>query len=164
MNHNDTVGRSLRLLDEQIELIERLGELQVTLQPIIVEKDWQKMERLLSKMTSVSEAIARVESQRNDALRELVAASGGGETFAQLLNRFPLEVRHAISIRYRALKIAVLRLQSRTATMDAYIRSSMSTSRGVLRELFPEHASSGYSRDGVGSFSTASAVVVDHAF
>lgn len=162
MNQNDAVGRLLRLLDEQTELIERLGQQQETLQSIIAEKDWNRMERLVPQMTGVSEAVARVESQRNDALGELSAAAGGVESFAQLLNRFPPDLRHAISVRFRALKIAVLRLQSRTATMDAYIRASMSTSRGVLQELFPEHASSSYSRDGAGSFSTASAVVVDH--
>lgn len=162
MNSNETIGSLLRLLDEQTELIERLGEQQSSLQEIVANKDWEGMERIVPKMTGLSEAISRVEMQRNSAMAELTAAFGGTESFSLLLDRLPPEIRRALSVRYRALKVAVLRLQSRTATMDAYIRASMSTSRGVLQELFPETTSRGYSRDGAGSFTAASAVVVDH--
>ncbi|MDA3948824.1 MAG: flagellar export chaperone FlgN [Spirochaeta sp.] len=161
MKQTEAMGRFLELLNEQTDLIEALGERQAQLQTLIADKDWEQMERLIPEMTRLSEATAAVEAQRNEIFAEISASFGGVQSFAHVLTRLPGELRHEISRRYRALKIAVLRLQSRTATMDAYVRSSMSTSRGVLQELFPEHATSSYTRQGHGQFSTSSAVVVD---
>jgi len=112
-------------------------------------------------MTQLSESVARIEEQRNDVFMELSASFGNINSFAHVLIRLPEDLRDSISRQYRALKIAVLRLQSKTATMDAYVRSSMATNRNVLRELIPEHAGTGYTREGHGHFATASAVVVD---
>lgn len=161
MKQTEAFGLFVRLLGEQTEMIDMLGEKQAELQQLVAEKKWDEMEQLVPRMTQLSEAIASIEAQRNEAFAEIAASFGGVESFANVLSRLPEEIRRQVSERYRALKIAVLRLQSRTATMDAYVRSSMSTNRGVLQELFPEHATSGYTREGHGHFSTASAVVVD---
>jgi hypothetical protein len=152
----------LELLEHQTGLIDGLAEKQSVLQGIIARKDWTAMEQLVPEMTRLSEEIARTEAQRNEVFAELSASFGNVESFAHVLVHLPEELRGKISRQYRALKIAVLRLQSKTSTMDAYVRSSMSTNRDVLRELIPEHSSNGYTSRGHGHFATASAVVVDH--
>ncbi len=159
-----TVGMNLflELLEHQTVLIEGLAEKQGVLQGIVARKDWTAMERIVPEMTRLSEEIARTESRRNEVFAELSASFGNAESFAHVLVHLPDQLREGISRQYRALKIAVLRLQSKTATMDAYVRSSMSTNRDVLRELIPEHSSNGYTSRGHGHFATASAVVVDH--
>ncbi len=162
MKQTTAIHLFLELLERQTTLIEELTEKQTTLQGLVVRKDWTGMERLVPEMTALSEAISRVESKRNDVFGELSASFGQVNSFAHILIHLPEEIRSAISRQYRALKIAVLRLQSRTATMDAYVRSNMSTNRDVLRELMPEHSTNGYTREGRGHFSTASAVVVNH--
>ncbi|MFP4152226.1 MAG: flagellar export chaperone FlgN [Alkalispirochaeta sp.] len=161
MKQTEAIGRFIHLLARQTEMIDALTERQSRLQEYVSAKNWEQMEQLVPEMTRISEAIAMAEAERNALFGEISASYGSELTFAHVLARLPEELRRGISERYRALKIAVLRLQSRTATMDAYVRASMATSRGVLQELFPEHASSGYTRRGHGEFSTASAVVVD---
>jgi hypothetical protein len=118
---------------------------------------------MLPQMTQVSEAINEIEEQRNQQFVEISAEFGGEESFARVLSQLPGELRGELSAAYRSLKVAVLALQSRTAGMDSYIRATISTTRGVLQELYPEHMASGYSRDGQGRFGTAPAAMFDHA-
>ena len=151
----------LVLLDQQTELINALAQQETELQEQVADRDWVAVERLVTEMTSVSEAISRIEENRNDLFLKIAAELGGGTEFPVVLSRMPEEFRARLSDRYRELKIAVLRLQSHTATMDAYLRSSLATSRGVLRELFPEQVTPVYSSDGQGSYHAGTALMVN---
>jgi len=153
----------IALLNRQAELIGELATYEGSLQEIVSQRDWNRLEQLLPEMTNISEAVNRIEEQRSDMFAEIAASVGGEVSFARVVSRLPEDVRTELSTAYRRLKVAVLALQSRTAGMDAYIRATMTTTRGVLQELYPEHTSQGYSRDGQGRFDTASAVMVDRA-
>lgn len=162
MKQTTEVYLFLELLQHQTEMINNLAEKQSVLQGYIARKDWIAMEQLVPEMTRLSEAVARTEERRNDVFMDLSASFGNMNSFAHMLVHLPEHLRDKFSRQYRELKIAVLRLQSKTATMDAYVRSSMATNRSVLRELIPEHAGTGYTREGQGHFSATSAVVIDH--
>ncbi|TVR68939.1 MAG: hypothetical protein EA427_09310 [Spirochaetaceae bacterium] len=158
---NTRMETFLVLLKQQTELIEILAQQETELQQRVADRDWESVETLVGEMTSVSEAISRVEEDRNALFLEIACELGGETDFAVVLSRMPMEIRTLLSQRYRELKIAVLRLQSRTANMDAYLRSSLATNRSVLRELFPEHATPGYSSDGQGRLQAGTALMVN---
>lgn len=161
MNITSRIDNFIVLLERQTLLIEQLSRHEVALQNRVTERDWSEVEVLINEMTSVSEAIAEVEESRNSAFLEIAGALGVDTDFAAVLSRLPGPVRDSISRRYRDLKVAVLRLQSHTANMDAYMRSSLATNRSVLRELFPEHAAPGYSSDGQGRIEAGTALMVN---
>ncbi|MFO8042559.1 MAG: flagellar export chaperone FlgN [Alkalispirochaeta sp.] len=163
MEHTHAIHRFIDLLNQQAELIGQLASYEGTLQEVVAQRNWAQLEQMLPVMTQVSEAINEIEARRNEQFSEIAATLGGEESFARVLSRLPEELRSELSSAYRALKVSVLALQSRTAGMDAYIRATISTTRGVLQELYPEHMSSGYSRDGQGRFGTAPAAMFDHA-
>lgn len=163
MNNAHAIETFIGLLDRQADMIGELAEYEGALQDIVSNRDWRRLEGVLPQMTAVSEAINTIEAERNELYAEIAASFGGEESFARVLSRMPIEFRQALSGAYRRLKIAVLALQSRTAGMDSYIRSTISTTRGVLQELYPEHTAHGYSSDGQGRFGTAPAVVFDRA-
>ncbi len=163
MEYTHAIHGFIELLNRQAELIGQLASYEGTLQEIVAQRNWAELERTLPVMTQVSEAINDIEEQRNEQYAEISASMGGEESFARVLSHLPGDLRGELSTAYRSLKVAVLALQSRTAGMDAYIRATISTTRGVLQELYPEHMSRGYSRDGQGRFGTPPAAMFDHA-
>lgn len=154
--------RFLTALERQTELMNSLTTLEEELQTIVAERRWDDLQMHLPRMTRVSDHIADAEEQRNDAFLDLALACGVGSAFPDVLAALPDEARAAISSRYRALKVAVLRLGNRTASMDAYLRSTIATNRGLMRELYPDQSPSGYSRDGAHTAGTAALVVDRH--
>lgn len=163
MKYTELCDGFVQLLNQQAELIEQMATHEKQLQEAVGERDWPRLETIMLEMSHLSEAIVEVETRRNDIYTALALEFGGEATFARVLAILPAEERQRLSAAYRRLKVAVLGLQSRTAGMDAYLRATMSTTRGVLQELYPEQTSRGYSRDGQGQFTTASAVMVDRA-
>lgn len=161
MNTKSQMENFLVLLERQTSLIDTLTRHEVRLQQTVADHDWTTVETLIGEMTSVSEQLAVAEEERNNAFLEIAFSLGGETDFAVVLSRLPAEVRQTVSQRYRELKVAVLRLQSHTANMDAYLRSTLATNRGVLRELFPEHAAPGYSSDGQGRIEAGTALMVN---
>ncbi len=149
------------LLARQTELINLLEQRQRELQGLVEERKWEAMEQLVPTMTALSESVSRVEEERDSLFQEIALSLGHPGDLAGILSALPPDVRAGISRGYRDLKIAVLRLQSATAVFDSYMRSNLATGRSILRELFPEHTSGGYARDGQGRFSSAPAMMVD---
>lgn len=163
MNNAQSIREFVELLNHQADFIGRLAEYEGELQQVVSARDWKRLESLLPEMNRIGEAVNELEERRNAMYNDIATAVGGAETFARIVSRLPQELRGELSGAYRRLKVAVLALQSRTNGMDAYIRATISTTRGVLQELYPEHTSRGYSRDGQGRFDTAAAVMVDRA-
>ncbi len=153
----------LGILDRQTALINELAEMELELQQIVAERSWERLHDVVPRMTELSEAINEAENERNENVERLAHIAGPGIQFTDLLRRLPTEVRIAVTERYRNLKIAMLRLRSRSSNIDSYLRATISTQRGVLRELYPDRTTPGYTKEGDGTFTTAPAMVLDHS-
>lgn len=152
----------IAVLDRQTALINELSEMELELQKIVADRNWERLSQVVPRMTVVSDAINESEELRAEIARDLSRMAGPGMLFSELLRRLPTEARVAVTERYRNLKIAMLRLRSRSSNIDSYLRATISTQRGVLKELYPDRTSPGYSSSGDGTFSTAPAMVLDH--
>ncbi|WP_146049397.1 MULTISPECIES: flagellar export chaperone FlgN [Alkalispirochaeta] len=164
-NISTRTDRVLECLREQALLMDRLATGQQHLQQAVVLRDWERLESVLEEMNLLGEALAGKENERDQAFHDLAQALGCRRSLSAILAELPRETRAEVSQAYRALKVAVLRLQSHTASMDTYVRSSMATNREVLRELFPEWAAPGYSRTGQGNMgpeAAGTALMVNH--
>ncbi|SIQ89251.1 FlgN protein [Alkalispirochaeta americana] len=158
-------ARLLECLQRQTSLLDQLTVHQKALQTEVLRRDWDRLEELLEELHPLGEALAGIENERDQAFHDLAQAAETGRSLAAILAKLPREIRADVSEAYRALKVAVLRLQSNTASMDTYLRSSMATNREVLRELFPEWAAPGYSRTGQGNMgaeTAGTALMVNH--
>lgn len=152
----------LTFLERQTDLLNRLADQQEELQHLVEQRSWDAMEVLIQSMTHTGEEIALLEEQRHGLFQELALSLRLSGELSGVLAALTPDQREAVSRGYRGLKIAVLRMQSRTAVFDSYMRSTVSTGRGILRELFPEHAGTAYRQDGRGSFPATAPLVVDH--
>lgn len=152
----------IAVLDRQTALINELSELELELQTIVADRNWERLSMVVPKMTAVSDAINESEEIRAEMVRDLSRMAGPGMLFSELLRRLPTEARVAVTERYRNLKVAMLRLRSRSSNIDSYLRATISTQRGVLKELYPDRTSPGYSSSGDGTLNAAPAMVLDH--
>lgn len=160
----EQIAEMLAALSEQVTQMERLAEHEGALQQCLIDRDWDALEQLVPRMVKTSEAIEAAEALRDAAVGRLAQALGMGRAarFSEIIESLPEDSRRTLAELYRNLKIVVLRLQSRTAAIDTYVRATVSTMRGVLRELYPEHATHVYSRSGGGAFTGGQALVVNH--
>ncbi len=149
------------LLSQQTELMNRLESMQRQLQGEVEKRNMQTMEELIPVMTGISEEVATLEEQRNSAFLDLSIQLGCSGDLAGVLARIDPATRNALSQAYRELKIAVLRLQGSTAMLDTYLRTTVMTGRSILTELFPEHTSGRYAKDGQGEFHSTSAMMIN---
>lgn len=154
----------VRQLWRQVALMQELSVQEQALQEAVRDREWEALQAIMRRMTETSEDLGRVETERISAYQSLADAADrdGNVEFSALLARLPEDLRSEISDAYRALKIAVLQLKSRTSGIDTYLRTTITTMRGVMRELYPEHATPVYSRDGSGAFTGGQALVVNH--
>lgn len=161
---NELISEVLEALSEQVKHMQQLADQEALLQRCVMERDWTVLEELIPRMATASEAIEAAENARDYSVQRLALALGLGPSprFSDVVAALPEESRMALADLYRRLKIVVLRLQSRTASIDTYVRSSVSTMRAVMRELYPEHAAPVYSRSGGGIFTGGQALVVNH--
>ena len=148
------------VLLKQTQLLTALSQYEQRLQGIVADRDWPQLERIIPAMEAVGSEFDALEGRRDAVLTEMQFAAGGERSFASLLDTFSPELREKITNAYRSFKVAVLQLRSQTAGLDTYLRSSIGTLRGVLQELYPEHASAVYSREGFGGYTGGQAMVL----
>ena len=162
MEHAQSVAAFTGLLHQQAALTAELATYEKRLQDAVMEREWHDLEGVLPHIDRLSAAIQGIEERRNELFADIAIAVGGDGSFAGVVARLPVEVRSSLTDGYRALKVAVSALQSRTRMLDTYIRSTVATTQGILRELYPEQTRHGYSRTGEGRFATEPAVMVNH--
>ena len=159
MDDTEALHEFVTALSDQARLLNELADGQSHLRDAVAARDWDALERLLPKLTEVGRTADQAEQRRGRALDRIT--SYGRRDFSIVLGELPDEHRRRVSDGYRELKVAVLRLKSHSRQMETYLQSSIATTRAVVRELCPEHASGGYTPDGQGTFQTAAAMMVD---
>lgn len=167
MDMAESKSAFVQTLWRQAALMEELSLQEEALQQAVQERQWERLQETMKLMTQKSEELTGVENERIAAYEELMNALGrsdknDGDAFSDVMAHLPEEIRGEISEAYRALKVAVLQLKSRTGGIDTYLRSTISTMRGVMRELYPEHTTPVYSRTGTRSYTGGQALMVDH--
>lgn len=159
MYNTEALQEFATALADQARLLNELADGQSRLRDAVAARDWDALDGLLPQLTEVGRTAGQAEQRRSRALDRI--AGDRKRTFSAVLAELPDEHRKRVSAGYRDLKVAVLRLKSHTNQMDSYLRSSITTTRSVLRELYPEHASGSYTAEGQGTFQTAAAMMVN---
>lgn len=159
MHNTEALHEFATALTDQARLLNELADGQSHLREAVAARDWDTLEHLLPKLTEVGRTADQAEQRRGAALDRITGPEK--RDFSVVLAALPDEHRRRVSDGYRDLKVAVLRLKSHTQQMETYLQSSIATTRSVVRELCPEHASGGYTPDGQGTFQTAAAMMVN---
>ncbi|AFG36887.1 flagellar export chaperone FlgN [Spirochaeta africana] len=151
-------------LQQQVQLLESLAGCEHRMQQAVMRKNWHELDESLHQLQTISEEIHRCEQDREQSFASLCRQLNLPESsrFAQVVGHLPDENRREITSLYRRLKIAVLRVQTITSGVDAYINTTVETMNQIVEEVFPGARGSVYSRDGSVYGKQPPAMVVNH--
>ncbi len=141
------LGRAMR---EESEALERFSALQGELEAAVRARDWKALERTVAELGVLAAAVESMDADRERVFRALLGreqAPGEG-AMEELLSRLTGGAREELAALHRRLKVAVIRVRSRTAVLDHYLRTLSGALGGVLEELFPHRKGRLYNRSG----------------
>ncbi len=152
-----------RVLNSQIELLERTAIEHRELQSAVIGRDWRALEEYMSRLNVRSGELSELERQRHRAYRELreQLGLGTGDGFYEVLTRLDNGPRSRLAERYRNLKVAVMRLAGQNGNLESYVAASSETLEQVLGELFPQRKGTIYGRSGAATAKDSRAFVVN---
>lgn len=127
------------VLERQIGELERLARAETDLQRAVTDRDWQAAEALIDELRKTAEGFSQLESARHDAYRALLDSVGARRDmpFPVALGRLDEDSRRTLTDLYRRLKVALFRVRSISEGLDAFVATLMTTTRGILEELYP---------------------------
>ena len=147
----------------QIELLEQLADRERELQNALLERNWQMLEEVIQEMNELARTIQQADQMRAERFSHLCRQIGLGEQsgMAEVVARLDTDDATRLRALFRRLKVAVMRIQSLTGGIDAYVASTTATMRAFLDESFPERRGTIYGRDGNADNGAGHAVVID---
>jgi hypothetical protein len=138
------------VLEKQIEVLEELANLESQLQRAVADRDWPEAERIIESLRRRAIGFSTLEENRHREYQALLASVGASASlpFSVALSRLDVGSRRNMTELYRRLKVALFRVRSISEGLDAFVAALVTTTRGILEELYPTRKGRMYSRGG----------------
>lgn len=151
------------VLTRQAQTMLTFGEAEQELQRAVIDRDWNRMERLVAHLEQLSRDAESLDAERHDLIMEAKSELGvnADASFPELLERLPASDREDLTALFRSLQISVLRVKGLTRGIDSYVRGSLRTSNEMLGTVFPDQKGTLYSRRGRRAPADGRAMVLD---
>ena len=150
MEELSIVRHLLDLMAEETLLLEEFGSREEEIRSCINENNWNELTLTVQNLSPLAEKIEQVETTRDEVFASLRSMFGEQEDagFYHVVFHLPRRERDLCVELYRKLKIAAIRIQSITMSIDSYVRTVSGTVRQILEEIFPYQKGNMYSRSG----------------
>jgi len=144
------VNNLLDLMAEETLLLEEFGSREEEIRSCINSNNWNELTVTIQKLSPLAEKIEQVERTRDDVFSSLRIMFGEQEdaSFYHVAFHLPARERDICVELYRKLKMAAIRIQSITMSIDSYVRTVSGTVRQILEEIFPYQKGNIYSKSG----------------
>jgi hypothetical protein len=153
----------LQLILQQTDAFTSMGNLELTLQKVLLDKRFIDSEYLLHQMQQLSDQIIELEAQRELEFQDLLQKAGLSpeSTFQDLLGYLNSTDRELLASGYRDLKMSVFRVRAVAQGIDTYTRHHVNVLRGVVDELYPDRKQRTYTAVGMAK-ETVTPMILDH--
>ena len=157
--------RLIALMGKEILLLNEFEQTEQMVRQYIRESDWGKLNTTLKMIDSLSDSIDEVEEQRHSVYQKLRSLVGEGPNtnFYQVVVHLDPETREECASLYRGLKMAVIKIQGITWSIDAHIRAVSNTIGSFLDEVFPHRKGRMYSKQGTAKVGDTGPMVVNQS-
>ena len=134
----------------QLIVLNEFSEYEKKLKLFVEEHNWNGLNDLIKKMQPLSEKIDAIDMERTKAYKAICIKlkQPDNSNFYQIAVNFPHEEREACVKLYQDLKIAVIRIQSITWSIDNYVRTVTGAINQVLNNIFPHRKGNIYCSKG----------------
>lgn len=144
------VNNLLDLMAEETLLLEEFGSREEDIRSCINSNNWSELTSTIQYLSPLAEKIEQVERERDEAFNALRDICGEKEdaSFYHVAFHLPQRERDLCVELYRKLKLAAIRIQGITLSIDSYVRTVSGTVKQILEEIFPYQKGKIYSRQG----------------
>lgn len=151
------------LMAEETLLLEDFGSREEEIRACISSNNWNDLTLTIQHLSPLAEKIEQVEKTRDEAFSALRSVCGEKEdaSFYHVVFHLPERERDISVELYRKLKLAAIRIQSITLSIDSYVRTVSGTVRQILEEIFPYQKGKIYSKHGGSVDSQAEPMVLN---
>ncbi len=156
-------GELLKALDAEIDLLDRRRMLLGRLSAVISERDYDRLEGLLSEMEQAHEAQGGVDI-RLEAVRNAFASAWGlaptGTKLADIMDRLDPERRAEVDYRREQIVLHAETLQRENFRMAVILSETSKVNRKLMAALFPRMTSvTTYGTSGSNTWKTGDGLV-----
>lgn len=140
----------LRITHQEIELFSRFSLFLSELNRTVKEKDWKRLDELITQMNEIAQAIVEVERVRETTMIGLKNSLGLADntSSSDILSLFPIDARKDFAIAIKRLKMEVLKVKVAARGLNYYLASVSHLLRNVLEEIFPHTRGKIYASNG----------------
>lgn len=161
---NDLVRTLKDCMSSQLEILNNFSENEKLLKTNVENHNWEGLNRVIREMHPLSEKIDDLDIKRSKAFKALCSyfKEPDNASFYQVAVHFSIPDRELCTELYQQLKIAVIRIQSITWSIDNYVRTVSGTIHQILDNVFPHRKGNIYSNTGsVREFSGIDPVLIN---
>ncbi|TFG65279.1 MAG: hypothetical protein E4H36_00415 [Spirochaetales bacterium] len=157
-------GILIETMKKELDLLNLYAVHEEQVQKFIKKRNWKSLEKYIREMDALSLTIQTVEEERvaffQAERNDLGLPEDAG--FYQVAVRYPVAEREELSLLYRNLKLALLRIHGITECIDSYSRTAVDIVQHALKDLFPYRKGNLYSKRGKSVPLDGDALVISH--
>lgn len=146
----DTADELKSLLEKETEVLHGGIAKAEAVREYIFRHDWESLNESLADLDSSSAEVEDIEQRRGEVFEQLrsaldIKSDAGFYTVIVLLDT---QRKDSLSELYRSMKTEVMKFQSITWSIDAYVRSMSDTIYDILHTAFPHKRGNMYEKTG----------------
>lgn len=137
-------------MDRQQELIVQFGTWEREINEYVRQRRWAELQEVMQKAGALSSTIEACEEERNKLFLQLCDEVGEDSDagFYQVMIHLPEECRERLSVKFRELKMSVVKLRGLVWGIDAYVKAVQGTIRDLIGEMSPSRKGTIYAKSG----------------
>jgi hypothetical protein len=139
------------VLQREIELLEKIGALQVQVKNAIINREWTDFESLFGSLAAIGDEFKALDLERAEAFARFVRELGLNDedaAFYRCVARLPREERQELSELYRRIKMRTLETRLANESLAKYLGEIQTLVSGFLEAVFPDRKGRIYTRKG----------------
>jgi hypothetical protein len=139
------------VLQREIELLEKIGALQVQVKNAIINREWTDFESLFGSLAAIGDDFKALDLERAEAFARLARELGLNDenaAFYRCAARLPREERQELSGLYRRIKTQTLEARLANESLAKHLGEIQTLVSGFLEAVFPDRKGRIYTRKG----------------
>jgi hypothetical protein len=139
------------ILEQEIELLEKISVLQVQVQNAIINRDWTDFEGLFGSLAAIGDKFESLDLKRVEIFARFASEVGlknTGAGFYSYVARLPEAERQELSELYRCIKMRTVKVRLANDAITDYLSETQAVVSGFLEAVFPDRRGRIYSRQG----------------
>jgi hypothetical protein len=163
----EVYNQCIAVLNQEIELIDRILESQIMVRRAVLERSWTDFEDRIGSLQKTGAEFEELDKERAKYFVQLASETGenaDGTDFYALIAKMPDLERKILTGLYRKLKFKTFKIQIENDNFIRYLEEIRVIVSGFLEAAFPDRKGKLYSRNGAPLHADMRSMVLNRQF